>query len=239
MKNNVGALLLALSTVGLYEPAWATSDGPDFFAVRDVASNDVLYVREKPSAGSAKVGQIPYNARGIRNMGCHAFLKGQEVINSDIPLPGTTLWCKVRHERTDGWVNARFLKEDAEAQTEEQDSAASADQIPAQVQGTWSTRCTDASAPRVSIGSRAITIFSNGQRHVYSGVEVSHTWYGGAKASGDRVWLPTSKTPDGPYDFIAAPPPYGKKGFLILEEGNPDAGQEIKNLFGPKFSRCP
>lgn len=112
----INALLLVSATVGMFETAWATADGPDFFSVRDVAANDVLYVRQKPSADSAKVGQIPYNARGIRNMGCHAFHKGQEVVNSDIPRPGTTLWCKVRYQKSDGWVNARFLKEDAETQ---------------------------------------------------------------------------------------------------------------------------
>ncbi|MBJ6124036.1 SH3 domain-containing protein [Microvirga splendida] len=122
MNSSVGALLLAIAAVGLHQPAWATADGPDFFSVKGVASNDVLFVREKPSVASAKIGQIPPDGRGLRNLECRTFHGGQEVINSDAPLPGTTRWCKIQYQGMAGWVNARFLKADmeAEAQLEQQ-----------------------------------------------------------------------------------------------------------------------
>ncbi len=110
--------LKAAALILVCVPAWATVDGPDFFSIREVAPNDVLYIREKPTATSPKLGQVPHDARGIRNLGCRAFLKGREVINSDIPLPGTTHWCRVHYKGVEGWANGRFLAEDAEAHAE-------------------------------------------------------------------------------------------------------------------------
>ena len=118
-------------------------------------------------------------------------------------------------------------------------ATALADQVPPEFLGTWGQRCTDPAAPRIALEPEQITITSSGRRYTYAGVEVSHTWFGGARASGDRVWLPTSKEPGAPFEFIVAPPPYGKEGFMILEEGHPDHGREVKSLFGPEFYRCP
>src|SRR4051812_25725301 len=108
------ALAIALAMVG--KPAWATADGPDFFMVRGVAPNDVLYIRQTPSAAAPKVGEVPHDGRRLRNLECRAFHNGRQVIDSDVPLPGTTRWCRIHFNGTEGWVNARYLGEEIEAE---------------------------------------------------------------------------------------------------------------------------
>lgn len=114
-----------------------------------------------------------------------------------------------------------------------------ADQVPAEFHGAWSRRCDDPAAPRIELERDRVTIVTSGQRHAYAGIVASHTWVGGAKADGKRVWLPISKQPDGPFAFVLAPPPYGRKGVMTLDEGHPDHGREVRSLVGSKFSRCP
>ncbi len=71
----------------------ATADGPDYFSVRGVASNDVLWMRSQPNYHSPKIQGIPPNASCVRNLGC-----GKR-------------WCKVSYQGTVGWVNGRYLGE--------------------------------------------------------------------------------------------------------------------------------
>ena len=59
------------------EPAAYTQDyadgnagGPDALRVTGVASNDVLYVHARPNLASQRIGSLPHNARGVRNLGC-------------------------------------------------------------------------------------------------------------------------------------------------------------------------
>jgi len=72
---------------------FATADGPDNFDIQGVALNDVLWIHPTPNYKSTKIGQIPYDAKCIKNLGC----KGQ--------------WCKVNYRGTVGWVNGMFLIE--------------------------------------------------------------------------------------------------------------------------------
>lgn len=50
--------------------AFGEASGPDYFKVAGVASDDVLNIREKPSASADKIGEIPADGTGIRNLGC-------------------------------------------------------------------------------------------------------------------------------------------------------------------------
>ena len=38
------------------------------------------------------------------------FYKGRELIDSDLPAPGTPLWCRLEYKGINGWVDARFLR---------------------------------------------------------------------------------------------------------------------------------
>jgi len=72
---------------------FATAGGPDHLDVRGVASNDVLWMHPTPSYKSKKIGEIPYNSRCLKNVGCEG------------------RWCKVNYRDTIGWVNGKFLRE--------------------------------------------------------------------------------------------------------------------------------
>ena len=94
--------------------ALATADGPDFFDVRDVRPNDVLFLRERPTANSPKVGQVPHNGRMLRNEGCSAVRDGRILPDSDMNTG--PFWCRVRYGPVEGWANAKYLIEASEDQ---------------------------------------------------------------------------------------------------------------------------
>lgn len=116
-------------------------------------------------------------------------------------------------------------------------SIARAELVPEEIRGIWSQDCEDPSSAKVTIEPPVVTIVVEKQRDVYEGVEVSRTWYGGVKASGDTIWLPTSKAPGQKLELVVAAT-RGKNGFLMLEEGHPDFGRDIRQVFGRKFQRC-
>jgi len=68
--------------------------GPRSWRVVGVTPNDVLNMRTTPSPRGAIVAEIPFDAGGLRNLGCQ---DGQS-------------WCKVRYRGQEGWVNGRFLR---------------------------------------------------------------------------------------------------------------------------------
>ena len=91
--------LLALMTLtGLASTLsfWpAPANAADFYRVVGVTGDDVLNVREGPSAKYDIVGTIPQRARGIESLG--------ECTNG---------WCHIRYDSIEGWSNARFLAPD-------------------------------------------------------------------------------------------------------------------------------
>ncbi|WP_099865384.1 hypothetical protein [Pararhizobium haloflavum] len=117
-------------------------------------------------------------------------------------------------------------------------AAANAAEIPAEFLGQWSTDCRDEAAPRVFLERQAVRLTVDGHAHAFQGVEVSHTWYGGAKASGNRAWLLVSRQPGGMFAFIAALPPYGTDGSLMLEGGVEEEMREMLHLMDIPFIRC-
>ena len=62
--------LLVLVFTGWSATALATADGPDHFAVTGVAEGHVLNLREGPAATTRKIGVIPHDGWGLRNLGC-------------------------------------------------------------------------------------------------------------------------------------------------------------------------
>lgn len=112
--------------------------------------------------------------------------------------------------------------------------AALAQEIPSELLGAWSEDCANPAAAQIILQPNAVAIISDGQQHVYTGVDVSHSWIGGARATGDRIWILTSRDPGNPYEFVIAQEPDA----LVMEEGHPDLGREVKALFALKFGRC-
>jgi len=117
MPNKMLFLLVAAALLSGANAALAEADGPDFYAVRDVAANDVLNLRAAPNANAAKVGEIPPNGTCIRNLGCQGGLTLQEFTTlseaeKEQRLKENPRWCKVEFRGVTGWVAGRHLRED-------------------------------------------------------------------------------------------------------------------------------
>ncbi len=117
-------------------------------------------------------------------------------------------------------------------------SALTLDEYP-EYRGTWSLNCKNPSADKVQVEVEKVTITHAGAPHEYWGVELSHTWSGGAHADGKKAWILISKVPDSEYVFIAEVPGHKRKGPLELQEQDPSSGTEVKPLWGKKFQKCP
>lgn len=85
-------LILALLAL-IATPAWATQEYilPTLFDVAGVAADDVLNIRETPSASAAIVGRLAPNARNV-----------EVVAERDG-------WMQVNTDERSGWVNGRYL----------------------------------------------------------------------------------------------------------------------------------
>ena len=96
--------------------AFATADGPDFFAVRDVSDGDVLNIRVEPNAKARKVGTIAPNGTCIRNLGCQGGLTFREFTTltpeqQKLRQRENPRWCRVEYQGVTGWVAGRYLGE--------------------------------------------------------------------------------------------------------------------------------
>lgn len=98
------------------EEAAPTADGPPvLLAVTGVKSDDVLHLRDLPSADSKSLAGIPPNARGLKKIGCmrvqlsmdrYMYMSKQERNDAQAP------WCRVEYQGKQGWVSARYVKEE-------------------------------------------------------------------------------------------------------------------------------
>ena len=78
--------------------------GPDYWAVRGLASNERLGVRLKPEGGSSVLATLK-QGEIVRNLGCR--------------MAGEVRWCKIQSTTgidVTGWVVGRFLREAAQPQ---------------------------------------------------------------------------------------------------------------------------
>jgi hypothetical protein len=88
---------------------------PGFWAVTGVAENDVLHLRDVPSADSKSLAGIPPNAHGLKNLGCR---RNQPAMDQWVRMnevqrqQALTQWCRVEYHGKQGWVAGRFLKSD-------------------------------------------------------------------------------------------------------------------------------
>lgn len=96
------ALRLAAAIISVLLPTAVQAQGQRteaLYAVKGVASNDVLNIRDAPN-GKQIIAHVPYNGRGIVALGPRTKSGG-----------GT--WAQVRYGTITGWVNVRFLAPDA------------------------------------------------------------------------------------------------------------------------------
>ena len=106
-------LLLLIVTSGT---AIADADGPDYYKVKGVASNDVLNIRSKADSNAKKVGEIPPGADCVKNLGCKGGLSMSEFTDLSKEEQAAILkkrprWCFVEYLGIKGWVSAHFLAE--------------------------------------------------------------------------------------------------------------------------------
>jgi hypothetical protein len=88
---------------------------PAFWAVTGVRSDDVLHLRDVPSADSKSLAGIPYNARGLKHLGCRRNEMPFEdwiKLNKEARKAALMQWCRVEYKGQQGWVAGRFLKPD-------------------------------------------------------------------------------------------------------------------------------
>lgn len=114
MKPVRAILIMALLTA--IPPAHAMADGPDYYVVTGVEADDVLNMRSEDHFRSDKVGEIPHDATGLKNLGCNTddismgvWLDMSAEEREDL---ARKRWCKVEYNGMTGWVAGRYLKED-------------------------------------------------------------------------------------------------------------------------------
>lgn len=114
----VPALAVALGSLLPVTSLAQFTPSPPFWAVRGVSANDVLHLRDVPSAESKSLARIPPNARGLKNLGCR---RNQLPMDQWVRMSKTqrelaqTQWCRVEYRGKQGWVAGRYLKKDERA----------------------------------------------------------------------------------------------------------------------------
>jgi len=97
-------------------PAWATADGPEYWMVTGVKSNDVLNIRTGPGAKYQKIGAVPHNGRRLANLGCKGGFKNVVEWEKASPAERRAArykrWCQIRYRGVTGWVAGWYLRED-------------------------------------------------------------------------------------------------------------------------------
>jgi hypothetical protein len=114
---HIAAAALALTFTALATLPGRGEDPPQFWAVTGVAPNDVLHLRDVPSADSKSLAQIPPNAHGLKHLGCRRNQPPMDLwarMNAAQRREALTQWCRVEYKGQQGWVAGRYLKRDSE-----------------------------------------------------------------------------------------------------------------------------
>ncbi len=106
----------ALCACALLMPASlsAEADGPDFFRVTGVSDGGALNIRAGAGVSHARLGQIPADGDGIRNLGCTGGLSYADWVEASATEQAAAArnrWCKIRYRGVEGWVAGRYLVE--------------------------------------------------------------------------------------------------------------------------------
>ena len=95
-------------------PAFADADGPDYFRVSGVKPGGVVNIRSEPAASAPKVGALPYNADGLKNLECKgglSFAEWEKASPARRAASRFERWCRIRHNGVTGWVAGWLLAE--------------------------------------------------------------------------------------------------------------------------------
>ena len=98
--------------------ALATADGPDYWQVHGVESDDVLNIRSVANGKAEKVGEIPPDGQCIKNLKCVGGLTYEEFTTlseaeKEKIKKQRPRWCYIEYKGVKGWVAGRFLREGA------------------------------------------------------------------------------------------------------------------------------
>lgn len=115
-RDLAASLLAALLLLAIAEQPGAEADGPDFFQVVGVASDDLLNIRAEPSPRARKLGTIPPDGKCVRNLGCRGGLTFEEfttlsATEQALRLRESPRWCRIEYKGMSGWVAGRYLAE--------------------------------------------------------------------------------------------------------------------------------
>jgi len=102
-------VLLSLPATGHPE-----ADGPDWWAVTRVGTDDVLNIRAEASGSARKIGEIPHDGHGLRNLGCigaMSFEEWEKATEAERERAKHYKWCKIEYRGVVGWVAGRYLVE--------------------------------------------------------------------------------------------------------------------------------
>ncbi len=119
MKTFLARLTVLVTLIAALAPAaHATADGPDAWRVHNVASYDVLNARVGPGTNYFVIDALPHNARGVQIEYCVPTVTQQQFFalsgQQQQQLETYPNWCLVFWNGVQrGWVNRRFLTEDA------------------------------------------------------------------------------------------------------------------------------
>jgi hypothetical protein len=115
MSRTARLVIAACAIGGVASAVAAAEDPPKFWAVTGVSPNDVLHLRDVPSADSKSLAQIPANAHGLKHLGCRRNQPPMDQwarMNAAQRRQALTQWCRVEYHGQEGWVAGRFLKPD-------------------------------------------------------------------------------------------------------------------------------
>lgn len=105
---SAGLLLATLATT----PVLADADDPEYMRVRGVSAGSTLNVRAGPGLDHAKIGELPADADGIRNLGCVGgldFEAWNAASEEEREAARKDRWCQIEYGELAGWVAGRYL----------------------------------------------------------------------------------------------------------------------------------
>ncbi len=114
MLTVIVGLIWIVMAVAFSTSVFADADGPDYYRVKGVAADDVLNIRARPSAKADKVGEIPPDGDGVRNLGCQGgpnIVEWEQMTPSEREAASHKRWCRIEFGGIRGWVAGRFLAE--------------------------------------------------------------------------------------------------------------------------------
>lgn len=121
IRNGSGLPGLAAAALLLLAPtvSSAEADGPDYFRVQGISAGSALSLRAGPSTDGERIGRIPADVDGLRNLGCIGGMDAEawsQATAEEREAAARTRWCRIDYRGTQGWVAGWFLAEGTAAQ---------------------------------------------------------------------------------------------------------------------------